>query len=75
MIFILCICYGVVVWSIATLYYINLHYNHIQKRIDEIYSENIKRLYSGNYDFIDYNIVDKEPSPYWVIRVNQKLGL
>ena len=63
------------VWNLISLRYITLHYNHIQKRIEEIHDENVKRINSGNYDdLIDYNIIDKEPSPYWIVRVNQKLG-
>lgn len=62
-------------WSLLTLHYIDLHYDYIFKRIEEIYGENMKRINAGNYNLIDYSIVDDEPSPYWVVRVNQALGL
>ena len=62
-------------WCLISMYYTEPHYSHMLNRINEIYNENIRRINEGNDDLVDYDIVFKEPSHYWCVRINQKLGL
>jgi len=70
------IMFGVILWCVISMYYYYLEFKLKIKSFNEIHDENVKRIEEGNSNnLIDYNIVNDEPSPYWVIRVNQKLGL